>query len=138
MTLLLQTVFAFALASSVLVAFRRGERDEKCVAVALLIASLATPLAQTSAFDTMQYGIFVVDALLLMLLVYVALTSRRYWPMFAAGFQLTILLFHLATDIGVRVVPAAYADSIVIWSYLVVATLLLGTFVESARREPQP
>jgi len=131
MNFFLQTVFGFFLAGSALVAFRLGGRDEKHIAVALLVASLATPLLQTSSFDGVQYGIFVTDALLLLVLVYVALVSNRYWPMFAAGFQLTTIFFHVANGSGIHIVPAAYADVIVFWSYLVIATLLGGTLIES-------
>lgn len=137
MTFLLPTIFAFVLAGAVLVAFRFGGRDEKQVALALLVASLATPLVQSSSFGGIQYGILVVDALLLAALIYVALTSKRYWPMFAAGFQMTTIVFHIANNGGAHIIPAAYYDFIVFWSYLVLATLLIGTLAEAAGREHQ-
>lgn len=134
MALIFFAIFGLALAGAILVAFRLGGRDEKRVAVALLVAALATPLV-ASSFEMSQHGLIIVDAALLLLLGYVALTTDRYWPMFAASFQLTTILFHVAMGSGAGIVPDAYADSIVFWGYLVIGSLIAGTLIEARERK---
>jgi len=135
MAIYLFTLFGLAMAGAIALAFRLGGRDEKLVALALVVAALATPLVQSSSFELAQHGIIVVDVLLLLVLGHVALTSDRYWPLFAAGFHFTTILFHVARSTGAGIVPDAYADLIVFWSYLVIAALIAGTLTEAADRQ---
>ena len=130
MAALLFLAFALALAGATFVAFYFGERDEKLVAVSLIVAAIASPLAEVPSFDTLQYGLLLVDTGLLLFLAIVALQSDRYWPMFAAGFQLATVFFHIARGTGAKILPAAYADSLVFWGYLVIAALVVGTLTE--------
>jgi hypothetical protein len=123
--------FGLSLFVGVFLAFRKGGKDEKTVAVALVAAAVLSPFAQAPSFETEQYGLIVVDAVLLSVLTVVALRSDRYWPMAAASFQLTTILIHVAGGNSSGVVPIAYADSIVFWGYLVLASLVIGTLIET-------
>lgn len=135
MALILFAIFALALAGALLLAFRYGGRDEKRVAIVLLIAALVSPLVEAPSFELSQHGLIIVDTVLLLVLGYVALTSERYWPMVAAGFQLTTIFFHVARGSGASIMPDAYADAIVFWGYLVIAALVAGTLIEAVERE---
>jgi len=137
MAIYLFSLFGLAMAGAIALAFRRGGRDEKVVALALLAAALATPLVQLPSFEISQHGIFMVDVLLLLVLGHVALKSDRYWPLFASGFHFTTILFHGARSTGARIVPDAYADLIVLWSYLVIAALIAGTLIEATDRQQE-
>lgn len=136
MALIFFAIFALALAGAVLVAFRYGGRDEKRVAVILLMAAFATPFMQAQSFELSQHGLILVDGALLLALIEVALTSDRHWPMFAAAFQMTTIFFHVARGSGAGIVPDAYADSLVFWGYLVIGALIAGTLIEAREERP--
>lgn len=129
-------IFGLTLIGAVALAFWKGGRDEKIVAVALIVAAVVSPLMQGSSFDNEQYGLILVDCLLLLVLCTVALKSDRYWPMCAASFQLTTIIFHIARSSSAFVVPAAYADAIVFWGYLVAVALAVGTLLEAKGLRP--
>jgi hypothetical protein len=63
----------------------------------------------------------------------IALQSRAFWPMWAAGLQLGALAVHLAAAKMPAMVPAAYAETLAIWSYAVLGALALGTWWEARR-----
>ncbi|PZU46702.1 MAG: hypothetical protein DI568_11215 [Sphingomonas sp.] len=130
MATLLFLAFALALAGALFVAFRFGGRDERLVALLLLTAAIVSPFAEVKSFDVPQHGLLLIDAALLLALTAVAVYSDRYWPMFAAGFQLTTVFFHVARGTGAGIMPDAYADSLVFWGYLVIAALVVGTLTE--------
>ncbi len=132
MSMALALLFGLVLAGACFHAFQHGGKDEKQVAAALVAASLVTPLAQAFSFSSAEYGILVVDAILLLFLLFVSLTSARWWPMVATGFQLAAIETHLAAA-SIQVAPLAYADLAVFWSYLVIAALFFGTMAEAAR-----
>ena len=107
----------------------RGGRDERATAVALVLATVLSPLVQHRNWVDPEYGVLVVDLALLVFLMWLALRSDRYWPMFAAAFHLLGVVTHIAimVDHGVR--AWAYITGLVIWSYLVFAALAVGTWI---------
>ncbi|WP_194745523.1 hypothetical protein [Thermaurantiacus tibetensis] len=126
-------VFAALLATVVVLAFARGGPEERIGAGALLAASLLTPVAQLRRFAGPEYGIVLVDALLFLVLAALGLRSRAFWPLWAAGFQLGALAVHLAAAKMPGMLPAAYAATLIIWSYPVVVAVGLGTWLEGRR-----
>lgn len=134
MTLVLTLIFAMAMIGTVLVAFSYGGPLEKYIAIALLVASVASPFAQSSGFASPEYGLLVIDIFVLCLLTSAALLSGRYWPMYAAGFQIPAVLWHLVfTENGAA--SQAYADISVLWSYLVLGALAVGTLSECKNKQ---
>lgn len=107
----------------------RGGRDERMTAIALLLATAASPLLQHRNWVDPEYGVLVVDVLLLAYLFVLALRSDRHWPLAAAAFHLLGVITHVAimVDHGVR--AWAYLTALVIWSYLVFAALAVGTWM---------
>ena len=130
------TLVAFILAMLVAcgVATLWGGRDERLAALALAIASLVSPLAVSRHWAGPELGVILVDGALFAALVYIAIGSKSFWPMWAAGFQLCGLAVHLAAAISPKMLPAAYAETLALWSYAVIATLFVGTLVESGVR----
>lgn len=129
-----QMLFLSALAAVLLVAFRFGGRDEKSAAFAMMAAAVLTPLVLRHGYAGPEYGIVLVDALLFVALLGIAMGSRAFWPVWAAGFQLVALAVHLAAAAMPSILPAVYAEALGIWSYPVLGALLFGTFVEVRRR----
>lgn len=107
----------------------RGGRPEKLVAVAYLMAWLFTPISHAAHhWVGPQWGVLVIDGLLLAWLITVALRSDRLWPLFAAGFHLVGVVTHLAMAVDPSVAPLPYYRGLVIWSYLSLVPLALGTW----------
>ncbi|WP_332765960.1 hypothetical protein [Phenylobacterium sp.] len=115
-------------------AFWRGRRPEWIVAGACILAWALTPLAQNSRnwFDP-QWGVFAVDLALLAVLVWLTLTTDRTWLLFASAFQLLAVIIHLAILVDHSVNPMPYRQALVIWSYLVIAALGVGSWLEGCR-----
>jgi hypothetical protein len=112
------------------IAFWRGGQDERLAATAVAVAAFLSPFAQARSYAGPEFGLMIVDVGLFLALAAIALRSRAFWPMWAAGFQLCILAGHFAAAKSNAMVPAAYAETLIIWSYAVLATLLVGTLVE--------
>lgn len=101
-------------------------REQGAAALAILVAAVLSPLVQSSDFAHTEVGILVVDAGLFAALGLIAIRSSAFWPMWAAGFQLGTLAIHLAAAKYPEMVPAAYAEALVIWSFPVLLTVAIG------------
>ncbi|WP_448579262.1 hypothetical protein [Thermaurantiacus sp.] len=130
-------IFYMALAMVVGFAFARGGRDERLAAIAMLMAAAATPLLVQQQFAGPEAGVILVDIALFLALSAIAMQSTRFWPLWAAGFQLGAVVVHFASSRLPELIPAAYAETLVIWSYPVLAALLLGAVLEGARGHRQ-
>ena len=106
----------------------KGGRSERIVAAAFLIAWLATAVTRDRHFVGPQWSGFVIDGAFLVVLLGVALRSVRYWPLFAAGFQLLAVLTHAARVIDPTVGGWAYITAGVIWTYFTLFALAAGTW----------
>lgn len=105
----------------------KGGWSERSVAIGFLAAWLISPLVRLGGWNGPAWTGLTVDGGLLALLLFVALRTRRYWPLFAAAFELLSVLTHIArlVDPGVR--AWAYATADAIWTYLLLAVLAVGT-----------
>jgi hypothetical protein len=122
-----------------LATIRWGGKPERQVAAASAVAWVATRLVfNTANYIDPQWGVLAVDVLFLLALTGVALTADRFWPMFAAAFQLIGVLVHLAITLDDGIRALAYIRGLVIWSYLVVLALAIGTYFEWRRRRRAP
>jgi hypothetical protein len=117
-------------------AFWKGGREEHVAAGGLILSWLTTIVLRDPRWVGTQWGAFGADICLLILLTAIALRSRRYWPLFAAAFQLLCVITHIArmADPGVR--AWSYATGQVIWSQSVFFSLGVGVF-NTWRRERQ-
>lgn len=131
-------LFAALLLSTLALAWRRGGRDERLAALALIGGAVLTPLAQLRGFAGPEFGIVLVDALLFAALAAIALRSRAFWPIWAAGFQLGALAVHLAAAKMPDMLPAAYAATLIIWSYPVVVAVAMGSWLEGRGSAGRP
>lgn len=124
--LVLVTVFALAIVL--------GGREERLAALALALAAILSPMVLSHGFAGPEVGVVLVDAALFATLAGIAMRSRSFWPMWASGFQLCALAGHLAAAKSPSMLPAAYADTLAIWSYAVMVTLGAGILVERQER----
>lgn len=124
-----ERVWAVAMFAVSAFALWRGGRTERIVAVANIAAWLATIVVQNrhNWLDP-QWGVFAVDAAFLLLLLWCVVRSSRLWILPAAAFQLLAVVTHAAilADDGVR--AWTYMTALILWSYLVLITLGIGTY----------
>jgi hypothetical protein len=116
----------------------RGARAERLAGALLMLDCLTTPLLQGhNAFHHTEFAIFAIDGLLALVLTGLALVTNRFWPLWAAAFQFLELVMHVAmlVDHGVR--PIAYFIGMEISSYLILAALAVGTWLEGPYSNPR-
>jgi hypothetical protein len=115
----------------------RGRSDERIVALVCLGAVVATKFAIspiTDRYSGVEFGLVLVDTGVLAAFVFVALRSPRFWPLWAAGLQLTSSLAHVMKAIDFRLVPEAYAAAAALWSYPILFILAIATWRGHQRR----
>ncbi len=124
-----------ALFGSCGVAFRWGGTDERIASLAFIAATFASKLFTESNYVHTETIVMAIDALLLLALVAVALRSDRFWPMWAAAFQLVGTSVHLASMAETGDFKWAYAVGLIFWTYPVLIALMVGTWLEARHRQ---
>ena len=117
-----------------LMAWRWGGRDEQLAAFGFAIATLASTLANQHLYASPEVGVLGVDLMVLACLALLALTSDRFWPMYACAFQFVGSVVHVASFAEHGSFAWAYAVGLIFWSYAVMATLIAGTVLEGRAR----
>ena len=112
------------------VAAWRGRDDERLAAGGLLANWALTILVAKagSGATTTRWEVFGFDAALLVLYLWLALRSRRHWPLFATGFQVLVVVTHLGRAVDPKVSGWAYITAGLIWAYLVLFTIGYGAW----------
>lgn len=116
-------------------AFLKGGSEERLTAACLLMNVTATVVLRDPSWPHLQWAAFGADLVQLAALVWIALRSPKYWPLAAAGFHLLTVLTHIAKMIDPNLHQWAYITAIVIWTYLLIAALAVGTW-NTWRRRP--
>ena len=118
----------------------RGRSDERIAASVCLIASVATRFAISPLsvrYSDLEIGLLTIDAAVLFAFVAIALRSKRFWPLWVAGLQLTNSVSHLMKVVDVGLLPRVYAAAAVFWSYPILLIIVIGTWRshQQTRRE---
>ncbi len=112
-------------------AVMRGGRDERIGALVLAAAAMGSPLVVSHQWGGPELGVVLVDIMLLAALMALAMRSRAFWPMWAAGFQACAVAVHLVAARSPTMLPAVYAETLAVWAYPVLAALAAGTWLET-------
>jgi hypothetical protein len=107
-----------------------GGRDERIGAAGFAIAAVLSAYLSapaTSFFTEIEIGILLTDCLLLIVLTWLLIVSKAYWPIWATGFHLVSVVTHIARWAQPDIVPVAYATYGEFWAYPVLASLIWGT-----------
>ncbi len=116
-----------------LFAVLKGGRPEKITGVVFMIAALISSQSADYRWIEPQYAIMAIDGTMFVFLVVVSLMADRWWPMFAAGFQLLGLVIHAAFAAQERVISLAYMTALLIIGYAVFVALGVGAFAHWRR-----
>ena len=126
-------------------AIRRGGQPEKWIAStiplsfflgAILIAARGPE--EFWAFDPL---LFVIDAGIFGVELWVALRANRWWPLCATALQLIVLIGHIAKALQIRGLPQVYWGMTTLPLYLQLGVLLAGIYAHAGRvaaRGPYP
>lgn len=117
----------------------RGGWPERLVATALLVNALVSPLTQTHPLSRApEMAMFVLDSAFTLLVLFTALKSDRWWPLFCCAFAFLGALTHLAQHLNIDVDQFVYMTAIVLWNYLVVFAIAGGMLELAWRKRPKP
>lgn len=112
----------------------RGGMPERLVAIAMACALVLTltfahfrPETRT-AYSAMEAGIALTDLALFAVIVAIALTSARFWPIVMASMIGCGLFGHLAKPLGPDILPRAYYIAVAFWSYPELLLLVIATW----------
>jgi hypothetical protein len=121
----------------------RGRKYERLSALICILASILS----TAGFFVMRHlqpdyafvqtSDLIVDTFVLASFVAIALRSDRFWPLWAAGLQLTISMSHLLKAIKPDLLPMAYAAAERFWSYPTLLIIMLGAWRQHQRAMDQ-
>ena len=112
-----------------LFAFLKGDDLERFGAGAFLLAWFATLLVQRDGdLYNPQYGMFAIDAFMLLLFAGMAWRSRATWPVWAAAFQLLAVMSHIMILIDQRTPMASLYTVLTLAGYGVLFCIVGGAF----------
>ena len=137
-------IYAISLALLVVAAAAalwRGGRPERATAAVLVLTWIGTALAP---FDPTKppWVAIGLDGATMLLLLYLALYSRRRWPVWATAFQFLLMANHLAFIRFHELEQWAYVTAYYVWGDAVLLTLIAGSLMRSrvaaASAQPAP
>jgi hypothetical protein len=111
-----------------LLAIWRGRDYERLAAAAVLADWALSMMVFKSRSEDTQWAVLLVDFSQFAVLIWIALRSRRFWPLFMGGFALLQILTHLAHAMGTGVTGWAYLTATRAWSYLILLTIAYGAW----------
>ena len=79
-------------------------------------------------YSGVEEGLLLVDMAVLAGFVTVALRSKRFWPLWVAGLQLTTFIGHVLKGVDQDLLPRAYGAALQFWSYPILIIVLVGTY----------
>jgi hypothetical protein len=135
--MLLNYLGLMAVATSCGVAMRWGGLDERLASLGFVLATLASQIWTMTDYAHTETIVLMIDAALLVGLIVLALRSDRFWPMWAAAFQLVGTTVHFASMTETGDYKWAYAVGLIFWSYPVLVALGVGTWLEGRHRRSQ-
>lgn len=125
----LQAGFIFALLLCVAYASIFGGKTGQAGSLIFISATAFTALATkwNPTWASTSYAVFAVDSGCLLLLAALAVSSNRFWPIWAVGFQIVAVATHIATIWIPDIVPKAYQAILAFWSIPILWVMVAGT-----------
>lgn len=116
------------------IALKWGGIDEKIAALVLVVAVFATNIVTDGSYDHTETNVLVVDISVFFGLLVLALRSDRFWPLWAAAFQLVATMVHIGSISQTGDFSWAYYFALTFWSFPVFIALMAGTWLEGRGR----
>ncbi|SFI96538.1 hypothetical protein [Caulobacter sp. UNC279MFTsu5.1] len=103
-----------------------GRRLERGLAVATVAAWFLSAAVQLPDRATVQWGIFTVDIVYLLILIGLCAFERRVWILFMTAFQLLVVLTHVAFIIDLTLMQWSFFSAYYLWSDAELAAFAVG------------
>lgn len=125
----IKLAFATLLVLTCFYAAWRGGRSGKVGAAIFVTASLLNipATAPNPSWSSEMVYIWAIDLGCLAALATLALYSRRYWPIWATGFQIASVATHFAVSLYPDGPPRVYMALETVWSVPILLVMLIGT-----------
>ena len=91
-------------------------------------------LPRTTRLEKVMDWIAIVDIALSLLLLWISLRSRKFWPLWLTAMQVLSTLAHFAPYVP-HIIPWAYGSAVALWMYLML--IVLGFAIHRGQRERQ-
>ena len=109
-------------------AFLKGDEPERVGGGAYALGALAAILLQDdSQLSGPQWGLMIIDTVMLGVYAALAWKSRRSWPIWAGALQALIVMSHLLTLVDLRPPLAAFYAVMNLASYGILLAIALAT-----------
>lgn len=110
-------------------AFLKGDEPERIGAGAYLLAWFASLLVQKDGqlFD-IQWGMFAIDVVVLLVFGAMVWRSRRSWPVWACALQLLAVMSHVMIMVDLRTPVASFYTVLNLASFGILIAIGAGTF----------
>lgn len=118
---------------------RRGGLPERVVAAQLLTAAVLTVLCRAGVsirYSSIDLGVVLIDALLLIGLITVAVSVDRAWPIPLTSLQAIAVLGHFCKLVNPELWRLGYALMTTAPAYPAVILLIVGTYRHDQRARP--
>ncbi|CAN5128514.1 hypothetical protein BH10PSE2_BH10PSE2_11440 [soil metagenome] len=120
---------AFVVVAVCLFAFWKGDQAERIAAGAYILGWFASLLAQGDIYRyPIQWGVFSIDLVMLVVLVALVWKAHRAWPTWAAACQLLVVMSHVVGLIDLRPTANNFVWVINLAGYGVLIAIAVGTF----------
>jgi hypothetical protein len=117
-------------------AWWKGGGPERIGATIILAGVILTKVAGaawTTRWSSVENGIFAVDLAVLIALFALAVIAERFWPLWLTALHLLGTTGHLVKMADPGLIRWGYAFIIAIWSYPMLALVVLGTWNHQRR-----
>jgi hypothetical protein len=128
------------LVGSVTYAGLKGGGPERAVAAVLATRFVLDPLMHLylhARFTTVDPTHLILDSATLIAFVAVALRANRFWTLWLCAFHGLAVLSHVTKALDLTIHPVVYAIMEAMWSYMLLALLIWGTWVHQRRLTTQ-
>ena len=109
----------------------RGDRDARIAAITCVVATVMTVVVLTPGsrrYTLVESGVMAVDLMALAAFIAIALFSKRFWPLWVAGLQMTASTAHALKMFDAGLVPLAYAVAERFWGYPILLIIAIGAY----------
>lgn len=128
--------FVTLLALTTLYALWAGGGPERVAATVYALSVVVTHLALLASnqhWRNLEIGVLIVDAATFAIFVLIALRADRFWPLWVSALLGIALLGHLGRFVMPDTYWLAYAKVLAMWSYPILALMVMGTFLHRRR-----
>lgn len=109
----------------------------RCFAAAYVLTAVLSALVTPAYMEWRgtHMGVFALDVIYFAVLVGFAIRLRRYWLIWAAGFQLDTVITHFVTLLDAGFIPDVYRGLATVWSLPILIVAFIGVMKDRKARD---